>query len=330
MDYLLWGLCQDGARIECMTTKEGHEKSVSLHKTSFSEAQARQFLLDYYELPYPEVQAIKGGESSQAFRFKTSDGPHVLRVNAHAEKGFLKDGLAATEFVGPTLPIPRVLHTGTLASGYYYAVSKAVPGVTLDKLDVGQRIAILPKIANVLNAIHACKPLNEGFGEWGLDGKGQYKSWRQYILSSLGSLRLDVLPPYYDGSLQLRMQRAVEGLMPKCPEERQLLHGDFGMDNVLVHDGEVSGVIDWEQSAYGDPLYDVARLDFWDPEIGYQAWFKEYYSDQPDCGLRRNFDERIACYQLVTAIGAMNFYVETDQPKKYEHVKARALQTLNR
>lgn len=42
-----------------------------------------------------------------------------------------------------------------------------------------------------------------------------------------------------------------------------LLHGDFWPGNVLWKDGQVSGVIDWEAAAWGDPLYDVAvtRLD---------------------------------------------------------------------
>lgn len=37
-----------------------------------------------------------------------------------------------------------------------------------------------------------------------------------------------------------------------------LIHGDFTVDNVLLLDGKVSGIIDWALGAYGDPRYDLA------------------------------------------------------------------------
>ncbi|WP_079908895.1 phosphotransferase family protein [Paenibacillus sp. 32352] len=40
--------------------------------------------------------------------------------------------------------------------------------------------------------------------------------------------------------------------------EQTLIHGDFTIDNVLVHEGSVAGIIDWSGGAYGDPRYDVS------------------------------------------------------------------------
>ncbi|PEL14465.1 aminoglycoside phosphotransferase family protein [Bacillus sp. AFS017336] len=37
-----------------------------------------------------------------------------------------------------------------------------------------------------------------------------------------------------------------------------LIHGDFTIDNVLVKNGEITGIIDWSGGAYGDPRYDVS------------------------------------------------------------------------
>ena len=36
-----------------------------------------------------------------------------------------------------------------------------------------------------------------------------------------------------------------------------LLHGDYHFANVLLDDGTISGIIDWEFAAYGDPRWDV-------------------------------------------------------------------------
>jgi aminoglycoside phosphotransferase (APT) family kinase protein len=38
-----------------------------------------------------------------------------------------------------------------------------------------------------------------------------------------------------------------------------LLHGDYHFSNALVFDGRISGIIDWEYAALGDPRWDVAN-----------------------------------------------------------------------
>lgn len=63
---------------------------------------------------------------------------------------------------------------------------------------------------------------------------------------------------------QLRWLDAVEtNLRVGDPSAFVLLHGDLWPGNVLWSEGEISGVVDWEDSSLGNPLYDVAvsRLD---------------------------------------------------------------------
>ena len=45
----------------------------------------------------------------------------------------------------------------------------------------------------------------------------------------------------------------------------RLCHGDFWPGNVLWRDGEIAGVIDWEEVLAGEPLADlgICRLDLW-------------------------------------------------------------------
>ncbi|KPB03266.1 phosphotransferase family protein [Bacillus sp. CHD6a] len=55
-----------------------------------------------------------------------------------------------------------------------------------------------------------------------------------------------------------------EDLLEQIKENRPgktkqtLIHGDLTIDNVLVHNGEVTGIIDWSGGAFGDPRYDVS------------------------------------------------------------------------
>jgi aminoglycoside phosphotransferase (APT) family kinase protein len=44
------------------------------------------------------------------------------------------------------------------------------------------------------------------------------------------------------------------------PLSPALIHGDFALDNILVLDGEVSGIVDWAWGAAGDLRYDLALV----------------------------------------------------------------------
>jgi aminoglycoside phosphotransferase (APT) family kinase protein len=45
-----------------------------------------------------------------------------------------------------------------------------------------------------------------------------------------------------------------------------LIHGDYTIDNVMVHNGHITGVIDWSGGAIGDPRYDLALATRFQPE----------------------------------------------------------------
>ncbi len=54
--------------------------------------------------------------------------------------------------------------------------------------------------------------------------------------------------------------KLLDKLKRKKPKiiQQTFIHGDFTIDNVLVQNRKISGVIDWSAGALGDPRYDVA------------------------------------------------------------------------
>ncbi|MGE8205923.1 phosphotransferase family protein [Heyndrickxia sp. NPDC080065] len=63
--------------------------------------------------------------------------------------------------------------------------------------------------------------------------------------------------------------------------KQTLIHGDFTIDNVLVQNGTISGVIDWGGGTYGDPRYDVSlairpKPNIFENEIDKQIFFEGY------------------------------------------------------
>jgi len=97
-------------------------------------------------------------------------------------------------------------------------------------------------------------------------------SWRRVVASSVlfgarSYLRLATLRDYSDRSHELlaSCQEAVRRFGDRVPEADAIVHWDFTPDNVLVRDGRVTGVIDWEGVRAGDPAFDLVTLAFYAP-----------------------------------------------------------------
>jgi aminoglycoside phosphotransferase (APT) family kinase protein len=84
-----------------------------------------------------------------------------------------------------------------------------------------------------------------------------------------------------------------------------LLHGDYWAQNLLWHGGQITGVLDWEDAAIGDPLADVAAASV---ELRYlfgrpgQARFIAAYS-----AFRPVEAHRLALWQVYVAASAHHF-----------------------
>lgn len=109
-------------------------------------------------------------------------------------------------------------------------------------------------------------------------------------------------PTEPDERLSERRIRAVlQGAWPlRHPNKLTLLHGDYWPGNVLWKDGQLVGVIDWEDAALGDPLSDLSssRLEIlWTCGADAMQRFTEDYRSQT------NFDlTNLPFWDLYTAV----------------------------
>jgi len=123
-----------------------------------------------------------------------------------------------------------------------------------------------------------------------------------------------------------RVCREIERLVPFLPEDRSLVHGDFGYDNVLTADGRVTAVLDWGEGQYGDPLYDIAWLDFHSQGVSYAALAKKHEAlkGKPS----PHFDDRLLCYELCIGLGSLGFCARAGKDEEYEATRTDLLTLL--
>ena len=217
---------------------------------------------------------------------------------------FLLDAWAAEELPRHGIPTPAVLHVDLSRSRVPFdlelvaaARGEPLPGPRDPGAEVGARA--LGALAARVHSV-ACR----GFGpldpaELGEDAaRGLHDSWRDYVVLRLDA-HLDACRAA--GALTAEQTRAAraafrqaEPLLAGAPSA--LLHGDLGNHNVFIEDGEVSALIDWEDVAAGDPIFDVAS---WGTFVGNherrEAFLRGY--GEPG-GLPADFELRYWLYYL--------------------------------
>lgn len=209
----------------------------------------RDFLGSIQCITYPEQ-----GETSRVAFVESSQGSFVIKC-AHQQPfrdWLCREAQVLRSLAGKDLPIPGIYHfeEGRSSQGdEAWLLMERLPGeplqLVLENTNIGRsRQRLLQAFGELLGKIHRCHP-PPGLAE--LD-----QPWLEVMLRRAR----EYLQCYLvDGTLELLRQ--LEQYRPQTIS-LSLIHGDYTLDNVLVTDGRISGVIDWAGGAVGDPRYDLA------------------------------------------------------------------------
>jgi hygromycin-B 4-O-kinase len=296
-------------------------------KPEVAQDQILSLLKETLEKPIRELTPLQGGLVAQTLSFKAGDGEYILRfMTGKMDASYQKEAFIYQNFALPEIPIPPVIKVGSLG-GLFYCISQKMLGRGLKTIPNDEYEQALPDVIRIAHAIHIADVTRwKGYGWIGDDGSGLFPSWKKFIAHTneeeraegffgkwhvmfdttfLNRARFD---EYYD-----RMMSLLEA----CPEDRYLLHGGYGYDNVLARDGRVTAVLDWE-AMYGDFAYDIAWIDFWPRGVDHVEMFRRHYAEK---GMPLgNYRERIACYKHYIGLDGMKFFAKTNNREAYGYV----------
>jgi hygromycin-B 4-O-kinase len=239
------------------------------------------------------------GMETHAYRIAGDDRIGCLRIG-RSTRGFAKDRWAY-EMLGDQVAVPQVWEIGEIDEDRAFCLSDWIPGKTLQDASAAAVDLVMPAVFGAWSIIADCNIEGiAGYGDFDpASHTAPYESWHELLraaadkaaswdtawtASRAGQLG-DVLDVY-------------ERLVDRCPGDRRLVHNDWGANNLLVADGRVSGILDWEAAAIGDPLYDVAKR-FWEtwPLVvvcmtRQAAYCDAVFGDLP------GYRDRVLCYDL--------------------------------
>lgn len=303
---------------------------MSTLKTKIEAEKVVKFLRQNFDKKIFNISFLKGGEQSQAFSFNSNTRNLVIRINNQAYS-FKKDNYAYKHFENPDLPIPEILTIGKLDEKYFYAISEVAEGKTLDTLDKDTKLKLLPQIILIHDAIRKIKIKDDGkFGDWDSKGNAKFDSWKEFIIGKKDNVYKNWKKLYKETFLEKtiveKITKRIAILLEFLPEERYLIHGDYGGDNMTSDGEKITGVLDWGESKYGDPLYDIGWMDFFNEDLSYKEIFYDHYKDE---GFNiENFNERMLCYKLHLGLGAIGFFALSRQKESYEWARSKLLKLL--
>jgi hygromycin-B 4-O-kinase len=294
-------------------------------KPRIDSARVASLLEERFGAPPRNLEVLHGGLISSAFAFTMRDRQYVIRVSADSFRPqFEKELYVSRHYASDRVKIPPVIQVGPVDQ-WCFAISERIAGVTVNSLSPGEFLLVIPSLVETLEAIHAVDVRKgQGFGSFDGAGVGGSPSWRTNLLSvreehepgtfygawhllfATTFLERDVFDEVYD--------RMVE-LLDYCPEDRYLVHGDYGFGNVLVECERVTAVLDWSNAMYGDFVFDLAWLDFELPDQNFDDVFRRRFSDQSR--IVPNFAERMLCYGCWIALDNMRFNAKTDDEPAY-------------
>ena len=83
----------------------------------------------------------------------------------------------------------------------------------------------------------------------------------------------------------------------------KLLHNDFHPKNILLDQGQLSGVIDWECSQFGEADFELCHLIHWcvyppAPNIDFRPFLRALFNAAPKCTQVPNLAQRLTIYQI--------------------------------
>lgn len=300
---------------------------MSTFKTKIDGEAVSDFLKQRYDSAVTDFIKITGGELSQAFSYTNDGASYVIRINGD-DHGFKKDLYAYEHFISPRIPIPKTIDLGTFNDSFFYSITEKVPGKILDECSESEQL--VNSVLTTLDAIHDTPISGNKYGHWDETGIGSHDTWKAHLLELLIYNQKDLdsnnCADWLEQSVVDELTEKFVALVEYCPEVRHLLHADFESSNTLSDGVKITGVIDWANAKYGDPVFDIAWIDFWKENIDYKRAFKQH---QENIGRDiENYEERVRCYMLYFGIGCLFFFAKSQQRNSYEWTKKRLLKML--
>lgn len=253
---------------------------------------------------HTELVTLVGGEDNQVYATHAAGRDLVVKAARTARVRSGVAAWAAAQLAAVGVPAPVVL-----GYGGRLLVETRCPGTPLDQYHSHHRHSVgraspadlAAAAGRLLRRLHTVRV--RGYGRLDTNGLGLRPSLHSWLL------RLPPLPTGTDADVHALRAQALQVLRHHLPRlaavPAVLLHGDWTARHVIVHSGQVTGVVDLESVRGGDPFADLAGWSLQEPAELTDGLFGGYFTHPPGVEARI----RLALYRVRIAAALLARHV---------------------
>ncbi|GAP12777.1 predicted aminoglycoside phosphotransferase [Longilinea arvoryzae] len=269
--------------------------------------EARQICASH-QIQIRDLKLITGNFGKKIFAINQEFLLRVSETSMALEQEKFKR-IAALNFV------PKIIHTGILqreTGPIYYTLLTLLPGDDLvnvyPETTEAQQKQLGENVAGFLDDLQELTGTHYDIGLYvaalpcfsGTWREGHQEYWEHLRQESEKlPLKPDSIRVFERAYRFLQASIAVLGFQTGP----RLLHNDFHLKNILLHQGKFSGVIDWECSQYGEADFELCHLIHWclyPPESGldFRPFLRALFKASPKCTRVPDLAQRLTLYQI--------------------------------
>lgn len=243
--------------------------------------------LEQLDMEFPNkslVKELSGGRLNKVYRIVENENDMVIKFSfgTYRVAELFREGkiLNYLKSIGLSKWIPNY-HNYIQKDEFAYLIEDFIGGQSIRELiDTGicshKAEYIWWHLGKVLSEIHQVLRATDLSNHW---LNGQLKLAQMNLSNELVDL---------DDFLEENPEEILEWLFKHKPERTQvsLLHGDFRTKNIIYDNEKKFKVIDWGFVDIGDPLYDLAIIDYYfENDLDRENFYKGYSKSQYDADL---------------------------------------------
>jgi Ser/Thr protein kinase RdoA (MazF antagonist) len=266
-----------------------------------------------------KVQRFPTGLCHYVYAVATDDQQEVVvRIARPETEALLAGGVFWSRLLRPLgAPLPALLYADLEATivPFAFMLLERLPGLDLGHvyrhLSRAEKGSIAAELARIQVKISQSLPPGNGFGcTTSLLQPLPHRTWMEFIEQSLLDsqqklAQVGVMDPGHTERVWQRLSRFRAYLDQVAPTP---FLDDITTKNVLVHNGQLSGIVDVDEISYGDPLFVVAQTQM--PLLKAKEGL-DYIAAWTDCLQLTPEQHRVL--QFYTAVCCVNFMSELDQ-----------------
>lgn len=281
---------------------------------------------------YPdEIKRFEIGYGNYVYKICFDENKFVLRINADKDS-YINTIYWLEKMESFELQVPKVIHKG-INDEFSYLILSYIEGEDLGNvyaaLSDNEKRDIARQIINIQNTV-AKLPQNRGYGYLVSYEDEKYKnSWKEVIIKHLERSRSRIKE---NKIFDYKKVDKIEELLAKYDEYFNDIRpipflDDISSKNVLINQGKLSGIIDFDWICFGDKIYNIALTNMALICLNYDTKYIDYLMEE----IKATEQER-EILKLYTIIFCVDFMGERGMKfnDKIIKVNQREVETLNK